>query len=179
MRLTDFQTAGPVTEGVLTAARSFLEEPRPLFYLWGGYGNGKTLLLKALVNEFNLSGRVAVYAKFSKMLWWMRQVFGENGDREGYLDRYERLKQVKALAVDELDKANMTAFAEEFQFDFFDDRYERGLRGECCTVFASNSPPGELPGYLQSRVGDGRCLVIENLGKDLRPHLGGADLRRQ
>lgn len=171
LRLADFRADGAVTGGVLRTARAFLAEPAPLLYLWGGYGNGKTLLLKALVNEFNERGEVAVYAKFSRLLWWMRQVFSENGDREGYLGRYERLKSVPVLAVDEFDKANLTAFAQEFQFDFLDERYEAGLRGECCTLFASNSPPDELPGYLLSRVEDGRCLVIENRGKDLRPHL--------
>jgi DNA replication protein DnaC len=173
LRLVDFKANGTVAGAVLAAAQSFLADPTPLLYLWGGYGNGKTLLLKSLVNEFNEQGRVAVYAKFSRLLWWMRQVFSDNGDREGYLGRYERLKRVPVLAVDEFDKANLTAFAQEFQFDFLDERYEAGLRGECCTVFASNSPPGELPGYLLSRVEDGRCLVIENRGKDLRPHLGG------
>ena len=171
LRLLDFRADGGVTGEVLSAARSFLAEPAPLLYLWGGYGNGKTLILKALTNEFNEVGQMAVYTKFVKLLWWMRQVFGENGDREGYVDRYGRVKRVPVLCVDEFDKANLTAFAQEFQFDFLDERYEAGLRGECCTVFASNSPPDELPGYLLSRVEDGRCLVIENRGKDLRPHL--------
>jgi len=171
LRLSDFKAGGAVTNDVLKATRAFLAEPAPLFYLWGGYGNGKTLLLKALVNEFNAVGRVAVYTKLTRLLWWMRQVFGENGDRESYLDRYGRVKRVPVLAVDEFDKANLTAFAQEFQFDFLDERYEAGLRGECCTVFVSNSPPGELPGYLLSRVEDGRCLVVENRGADLRPHL--------
>lgn len=173
LRLADFKAGNEMTGEVLRVAKTFLEAPAPLFYLWGGYGNGKTLILKALTNEFNGIGRMAMYTKFSQLLWWMRQVFGKNGDRESYLDRYGRIKQVPVLLVDELDKANLTDFALEFQFDFLDERYEAGLRGECFTVFASNSPPDELPGYLLSRIQDGRCLVVENKGKDLRPHLGG------
>ena len=171
LRLTNFSTGSQVTKTVLASVQAFLSEPCPILYLWGGYGNGKSLLLKSLVNEFNELGRVAVYTKFTSLLWWMRQVFGENGDKESYLDRYEQVKRVPVLAVDELDKANLTAFAQEFQFDFLDERYEAGLRGECCTVFASNSRPEDLPPYLMSRVMDGRCLVIENTGPDLRAHL--------
>lgn len=171
LRLADFKAGNAMTYGMLQAARAFLSEPCPLLYLWGGYGNGKTLLLKALINEFNEMGRVAVYTKLTRLLWYMRQVFGEDGDRESYLDRYGRIKAVPVLCIDEFDKANLTAFAQEFQFDFLDERYEAGLRGECCTVFASNSSPRELPGYLLSRVEDGRCSVIENAGKDLRPNL--------
>lgn len=172
LRLDDFKADNAVTGEVLMATRVFLDDPTPLFYLWGGSGNGKTLLLKALINEFNRRGRVAIYTKFTRLLWWMRQVFGDNGDRESYVDRYERIKRVPMLAVDEFDKANLTAFAQEFQFGFLDERYEAGLRGMCCTLFASNSPPDELPGYLLSRVLDGRCMVVENRGKDLRPYLG-------
>lgn len=171
LRLNDFKPTDDLAGEVLTAAQAFLADPAPLFYLWGGSGNGKTLLLKALVNEFNQLGRAAVYTKFTRLLWWMRQVFGDDGDRESYVDRYERIKCVPVLAIDELDKANLTAFAQEFQFDFLDERYESGLRGDGCTVFASNTPPGELPGYLRSRVTDGRCLVVENRGEDLRPYL--------
>jgi len=171
LRLADFRVGDGVTKSVLRAARAFLVQPTPLFYLWGGYGNGKSLLLKALVNEFNAAGYVAVYTKFSRLLWWMRQVFGDNGDQESYLGRYERLKRVPMLAVDEFDKVNLTDFAQEFRFDFFDERYEAGLRGECYTVFASNSAPEDLPGYLLSRIEDGRCLIVKNECKDLRPNL--------
>jgi len=172
LRLADFGVEDS-TRNVIIAARDFLRAEIPTLYLWGGPGSGKTLLLKALVNEFNIQGQVAVYAKFSRLLWWMRNVFGENGNREGYLDRYERLKRTSVLAIDEVDKANMTSFAMEFQFDFFDDRYEAGLRGESLTIFASNSPPDDLPPYLLSRLQDGRCRIVENMGPDLRPHLGG------
>lgn len=170
LRLSEFRPMDDLSEGVLIAARAFLADPSPLLYLWGGPGNGKTLLLKALVNEFNQRGRPAVYTKFTKLLWWMRQVFGD-GDRESYTDRYERIKRVPMLAIDEFDKANLTSFAQEFQFDFLDERYEAGLRGEGGTIFASNTPPDELPAYLLSRIMDGRCLVVENRAADLRPHL--------
>jgi len=128
--------------------------------------------LKALVNEFNERGYVAVYTKFSQLLWYMKQVFGRNGDKESFIERYNRLKRVPMLGIDEFDKANMTDFAMEFQFDFVDDRYVSGLRGKnCWTVFITNTKPDDLPGYLESRIKDGRCTIIENKSRDLRPHL--------
>lgn len=171
LQLADFKANSVATGETLAAVGEFLAAPRPLLYLWGGVGNGKTLLLKALVNEFNQMGQAAVYTKLTRLLWWMRQVFGDDGDRESYLDRYERIKRVPVVALDEFDKANLTAFAQEFQFDFMDERYEAGLRGEGCTIVASNTPPDELPPYLSSRVRDGRCLVVENEAADLRPFL--------
>lgn len=171
LRLIDFEANDRVTHKVLEAAQSFLAHPCSIFYLHGGPGNGKTLILKALVNEFNRTGFTAVYTSFFQLLWWMRQVFGKSGDRESFLDRYEHIKRVSVLAIDELDKVKQTDFVQEFQFDLINMRYEAGLRGECCTIFASNDPPDALSSYLLSRIRDNRCLVVENKAPDLRPYL--------
>lgn len=65
----------------------------------------------------------------------------------------------------------MTEFATEFQFDVLDERYRSAIDGETMTIFASNTPPIELPAPIRSRVMDGRFQVVHNPGGDARPQM--------
>lgn len=184
IRLADVSPQ-PKNQTVLTAARTFLARPRGWLYIWGGPGNAKTIILKALVNELNLAGHgPARYIKFSKLINHMREAFSQKAGREKmmakgvdraqwgdgtYMDRFERLKQIPILVIDEFDKARMTDFADEFRFDFLDDRYEQAIKGQTCLIFASQQPPDyHLPGPVATRFNDGRFQVVENLAGDSR-----------
>lgn len=185
-RLSDIAEI-PGNEAALRAARDFLDNPFGWLYLWGGPGNAKSEMLIAIVNEINLSGRgPAVYIKFSTLVNKMREAFSEQAHREkflasgkslddmanlGYLDRFELIKSIKILAIDELDKVRMTDFAQEFRFDFFDERYRQAGNGETMTIFASQSGPEDMPNPLKSRFNDGRFRVVENKAGDARPDM--------
>ena len=185
IRLSDVSPQ-PKNREVLTAAGNFLARPRGWLYIWGGPGNAKTIILKALINELNLAGKgPARYIKFSGLINHMREAFSQKAGREKlmakgvarslwgegtYMDRFERLKRIPILAIDEFDKARMTDFADEFRFDFLDDRYEQAIKGQTCLIFASQQPPdSHLPGPVATRFNDGRFQVVKNLAGDSRP----------
>lgn len=170
-------------EAMLRACKRMIERPFGWLYLWGTYGNAKTVALKAVCNHLSLAGyRPVVYIKFSRLVDIIRDAeaaryakgrhFEKNGTLElwdnGKIDLHDRLLRIKVLAIEEFDKARVTALMEEFRFDFLDDRYEQALRGETVTLFASQSPPEELPGALESRVNDNRFMVAYNDADDTR-----------
>lgn len=189
LRLSDI-TPLPGNEAMLKKCRQMLDRPWGWLYLWGGPGNAKTVALKAMCNHLSAAGyRPVVYIKFTRLVEIMRAAtaaqygkkthFEQNGGNmelwdNGPIDAYNRLLAIKVLAIEEFDKARETGLMEEFRFDFLDDRYEQALRGETITMFASQLPPEAMPGPLESRVNDGRFMVVENRAGDTRPTTGRA-----
>lgn len=185
-RLSDLTVTRENRE-MINAARQMIDDPGGWLYIWGGPGNAKSKVLIAIVNEINAAGNgPALYIKFSHLVNLMRDAFSEKSYRQkkaesgidsdnwqnlGYLDRFERLKEIPVLAIDELDKARLTEFAEEFRFDFLDERYRLAEHRIAATIFASQTPPVELPDPLRSRVEDGRFKVIHNQAGDARPEM--------
>ncbi len=177
---------------MLAECKVMLTDPFGWLYIWGGSGNAKSIALRAMCNHLSLKGYTpTVYIKFSRLAQLMRDAYSERTSRQqqfqkgvspdaitnlGYLDRFERLLQIKVLAIEEFDKARVTDFANEFRFDFLDDRYEQALQGETITLFAANSNPLELPQPLRSRIEDGRFRVVENTAGDARPDAQRGDI---
>ena len=89
----------------------------------------------------------------------------------GYIARFNELKAIKVLAIDEMDKARDTEFMFDFRFHFLDYRYRQAVNGETITLFASNSAPSNLSDVLWDRVRDGRFKVIHNTAGSARPHM--------
>ena len=167
---------------MLEVAYAFVKEPYGFVYIWGNVGNAKSDALIAIVNQINLAAGqvVAVYLKFSKLVEYMREAYIENEKRKThpeapptYSQRFDEIKHVKVLCIDEFDfdgeKQRETAFAREFRFDFLDDRYHLGTRGQVATVFASNSPPENLPEPIYDRMRDGRFQIVHNTAPSARP----------
>lgn len=170
-RLSDIAES-PANAAMLMAAREMVTNPYGWLYVWGGPGNAKTDALQAIVNELNFSGKgPAVYTTFSQVLEYMRQGFGDKADYD-YWQRFQRLKLVKVLAIDEMDKARRTEFAEEFRFNFLDDRYRSAIREETVTIFAGNTDPAKLEvDAIYDRIRDGRFKVVENQAASARPEM--------
>jgi len=166
-------------ESMLDSTAALLAEPYGWLWIHGGPGNAKSEVLIALVNEFNLSGRgPAVYTKFTAIVDYMRDAFSERKERDkhgaidlGYVARFEQLKAIKVLAIDEMDKARDTEFMFEFRFNFLDERYRQAINGETITLFASNGAPSALSDVLWDRVRDGRFKVIHNTAGSARPNM--------
>lgn len=171
-------------EEMLVACRRMLEKPRGWLYIWGGPGNAKTIALRAMCNELAARGFYPiVYIKFSRLVEIVRQAraaefakgeyLKKHGDLEDWDNSYEsaknRLLKIKVLAIEEFDKGKVTEFVEAFRFDFLDERYEQGVRGETITMFASQYHPSEFTEVpLVSRFMSGKFIIAENRAGDAR-----------
>jgi DNA replication protein DnaC len=133
---------------------------------WGTFGVGKSMLLKIIVNFYRKIGLPARYISLADLLANAREKFGESaGSVENVIDYYRKLP---VLAVDEVDRVNLTPWAMETTYRLLDSRFNS--RGELLTVVACNLSPLQMPenlGYLASRMRGG--LVVEVGGADLRP----------
>lgn len=156
---------------MLDAARAIIAKPYGWLYIWGGPGNAKTEALIAIVNELNTGGKgPAMYITLARLIEWVRDAF-RDGAQDSYTNRFERALHIKAMAIDEMDKARETDFSEEFRFHFLDERYRQAARGETVTIFASNTDPAKLPEPIYDRIRDGRFKIVENTAASARPHM--------
>lgn len=150
----------------LSAVRAFVDDPRAWLTLWGEYGNGKSHLLGAVVNACSEADIPAAYYTLPDLLDQVRESF------DGYYSPFmQRLRDLPVLAIDEIDKANLTPWAEEKIYQLVDARY-RAI-GSCGTVLAMNADPANAgsnsAAYIFSRMFDERSKVVELRGPDARP----------
>ena len=105
LRLDDVVGRGGDTSKMVALARRFVEEPWGFLTLWGGYGNGKTLILQAVVNEFReRHGIVGTYVRMHDLIEYVRAGYAADA-RDDARARYERLKALPVLAIDEFEAA--------------------------------------------------------------------------
>ena len=129
-----------------------------LVFLYGGFGQGKSLVLKIAVATALNEGRRAAYANLAGVLDDIRIAYDERENKMTELvRRMEWWTSLDVLAIDELDKVGQTDWARERIFQLLDARYQCAIRQEALTVIAANNQsPDELSGYLKSRIEDNR-----------------------
>ncbi len=158
---------------MLKACRSFVENPAGILTLWGGFGNGKTMCLQAVVNELIQRGVTAVYITAFDLFSHIRDAFNPRREvvSESAYNRLERFEDIRVLALDELDKVRPTDWLSEQLTDLIDKRHRRGLDGKHGTLIAMNTDPASQNDWIASRLMDGRNRVVHNTDADLRPGL--------
>lgn len=143
-------------------------------FMYGGYGQGKSLVLKIAVATALNEGKRAAYANLADVLDDIRIAYDERENKMTELvRRMEWWASLDVLAIDELDKVGQTEWARERIFQLLDARYQRAVRQEALTVIAANyQSTDELSGYLKSRIEDNRFVangyVIHLKGSDGR-----------
>lgn len=170
----------------LTAAWEAVHKPVGFLTLHGGHGTGKTHLLAGICNECLKAGKQVHYTTLAGFLDYLKAAFDPKAVMN-YTARYDRMLAVDVLAIDELEKASMTEWADEKLYQLLDDRYRRA--GQCLTVLASNNrlcdrneagqvtqtyhilPNSRYEGPIISRLLDGRFLVADMGDADARPSL--------
>lgn len=164
-RLLDYRVT-PGNNSAFTIIRDFLHNPNGMLTLWGANGLGKTHLLASLINRLTGERIGAVYYTLPDLLDVLREAVGA----DQYNSRIGRLFTVHVLAIDELDKARLTEWAEEKLYQLVDTRYRQ--IDHLGTLFAMNVNPAEmgLP-YLYSRMLEGK--IIQICGEDMRRTMAG------
>lgn len=137
--------------------------------IYGGYGVGKSGILKALVAACIKAAISARYVTADQILAQIRDTFGANNDNP--LDEQDLANiygNCRLLAVDEIDGINTNSvWAVNTLKGLLDMRHRR--QGYTCTLFATNLAPDQLPpsfGYLRSRLEQGNIVCMG--GNDLR-----------
>jgi DNA replication protein DnaC len=146
-----------------------------MIFLYGGFGQGKSLILKIAVATALKDGKRAAYADLASVLDDIRIAYDERENKMTELvRRMEWWTSLDVLAIDELDKVGQTEWARERIFQLLDARYQRAIRQEALTVIAANHQNlDELSGYLRSRIEDNRFAANGYI-----VHLRGSDGRK-
>lgn len=147
------------------AALRLARNPERFLTLTGSYGRGKSRILACIVNAANRNGMRAIYAVTPSLLADLRKGFNRDA-KVGYDELMDRVLTARVLCLDEFSQFNATNWAEDQICQIVDERYQRGR--ELLTCFALNAAIEELPEYLQSRMLDRQCCVIEVSGPDIR-----------
>lgn len=182
-RLAQLHPPGQAASGFaalldVNSMRSHVGRIRPLLtqgfgfaFIYGSYGTGKTTLLKATVEEAIGLGLEAKFTTSVELLDDLRGAFDGDNPNIELPARVKRWRSVPVLALDEVERINATSFVEERLFQLLNDRYQDAIEEHSLTLLASNLPPAKQPGYLSSRLNDGRCELVNLVGVDVRPGL--------
>ena len=169
---------GGYTKIMVEEVKRFAEKPYGMITLWGGPGNGKTISLMALTNHFKKQFPAqSRYVRFKDLIDYIRAGNAPDASEDA-IARYEQMKHMRFLAIDELEKVRDTKYAYEFRSAFLDDRYryarERDENSRLYTAFAMNSDPLSLPDHIYDRLQWGRNTpdgfrIIQNKDSSARP----------
>jgi DNA replication protein DnaC len=156
---------------MIEAAKLFDSGACDMLTLCGGVGLGKSATLMALINAANKrefgSG---YYVRFVDLMNIIRAGYKDNSSDT----KYNKLINVTVLAIDEIDKAKESEWAQEFRTLFFDDRYRQARNKLTKTVIAMNGDISDLPDHISDRLrwgiyADGGFRVVKVEGQSARP----------
>ena len=150
------------------SARKFAEDPSGWLFFTGRYGTGKTHLAAAIANEALRKGMDLIFQPVPDLLDQLRMTFGNSG--ESYEDRFERIRSVRLLILDDLGAQSSTAWAEEKLYQIINYRYVKKLP----TVVTSNVSLREMDGRIASRLRDPMVTRIIMQVPDYRDPLSGS-----
>lgn len=157
-------------EVAYNSARNFAEHLNGWLLLQGGYGTGKTHLAAAVAN-FVLSLNLPVlFLTVPDLLDWLRATY-EAGEDESYSERFEEIRNVHLLVLDDLGTQNATPWACEKLYQIINHRYSLKLP----TLVTTNQDLNEIDPRIASRLQD-RELVskVQINASDYRNPVGEA-----
>ena len=164
----DFKMVGNLAE-VLDIVRSTLALGYGWVYIWGGYGQGKTTILKTAVSLwFRNKSHSCGYVTMSDLVENVREAYDTESPTQEKVRRVDLYSTMDLLCVDEIDRLRSTEFMQETQFTVLDRRYQGSIYKHGVTIIASNKRPDTLGDYLKSRIMDQRFKVLELKVPDLR-----------
>ena len=147
-------------------AMEYAKRPQGWLILFGNYGVGKTHLAAAIANEALRRNYRVLFAIVPDLLDHLRSTFGPSSEVE-YDERFETIRDVALLVLDDLGTENTTPWAREKLFQIINHRYNFALP----TVITSNRKPEDIDPRIFSRMSD-RTLSEEHIMID------AADYRR-
>ena len=122
--------------------------------LMGGFGSGKTHLAAAIANQVVSLGVETLFLTVPDLLDWLRFTF--TSKETTYEKRFEEIRNIRFLILDDLGTQNATAWAREKLFQIINYRYIHKLP----TVITTNLSMTQIEDRVSSRLQD-RELVVK------------------
>ncbi|NWJ46607.1 MAG: ATP-binding protein [Chloroflexi bacterium] len=145
----------------------YARDPNGWLLFFGNFGTGKTHLAAAIANYALRNLKMKVYfTAVPDLLDYLRASFDPNSTGGSYDDRFEEIKNVPLLILDDLGTENASPWAREKLYQLINHRYNLKLP----TVFTTNVDMDMLDGRIRSRIGDAALcrLVLFNQADDYR-----------
>lgn len=172
LRFDNFEKRGRVGLGQLQAdslenaynqAKTFAENREGWLLMMGRYGCGKTHLAAAIANAAIESNVSTLFLTVPDLLDWLRYAYA--GSEMSFEDRFEEIREIPLLILDDFGTQNATAWAQEKIFQIINHRYINQLP----TVVTSNMMIDDFEGRVRSRIQDPNLVtVVKILAPDYR-----------
>jgi len=166
----DHQTNATL-EVAYNAGKTYAHKINGWLLIMGGYGCGKTHLAAAIANEVVSHNVETLFLTVPDLLDWLR--FTYSSTETSYEQRFDEIRNIKFLVLDDLGTQNATPWAREKLFQIINFRYIHQLP----TVITTNLNMNQIDDRISSRLQD-RNLVIKLQidAPDYRNPLGGEDI---
>jgi DNA replication protein DnaC len=172
LRFDNFEKRGRVGLGQLQAdslenaynqAKTFAENREGWLLMMGRYGCGKTHLAAAIANAAIEANIATLFLTVPDLLDWLRYAYA--GSDMSFEDRFEEIREIPLLILDDFGTQNATAWAQEKIFQIINHRYINQLP----TVVTSNMLIDDFEGRVRSRIQDPNLVtVVKILAPDYR-----------
>ncbi|OGO04558.1 MAG: hypothetical protein A2Y73_04980 [Chloroflexi bacterium RBG_13_56_8] len=156
MTLDTFQTDGygsrEVSEALrdaLETAREYAVRPSGWLVFTGAYGCGKTHLAAAIANYRVEQGLPVLFVVVPDLLDYLRAAYAPNSP-VGYDERFEQVRNVPLLILDDLGTQHATPWAAEKLYQILNYRYN----AELPTIITTNQSLDAMDPRLASRLRD-------------------------
>ena len=116
--------------------------------LRGTYGCGKTHLAAAIANDAVNNSIPTLFTTVPDLLDWLRFAYGDT--EESFEDRFEHIRQIDLLVLDDLGTQNATEWAKEKLYQIINYRYANRK----ATVITTNQKLDDMDGRIRSRLED-------------------------
>ena len=135
-------------EFAFNTSQSYAQHLNGWLLLMGGFGCGKTHLAAAIANEVISLGIETLFLTVPDLLDWLRYTYSSS--ETTYEQRFEEIRKINFLILDDLGTHNATDWAREKLFQIINYRYIHKLP----TVITTNLNMAQIEDRVSSRLQD-------------------------
>ncbi len=153
-------------------ARDFALQPSGWLIFTGSYGCGKTHLAAAVANHCVEHDMAVLFVAVPDLLDYLRATYAPDSSTT-YDDRFDQVRNVELLILDDLGTQNTTPWAAEKLYQILNYRHN----AELPTVITTNQSLGDVDPRLASRLRDQELVrTIPIYAPDYRARIKGETL---
>ena len=142
---TDDNSRTEAIKYILKYLENYKSEEMKGIYLHGNFGTGKTYLIAALFNELAKKGEKSAIIYLPEFLRTLKASFQTNEEEVTFSDKYEYIKNIPFLLIDDIGAENVTAWGRD---EILGTLLQYRMNENLPTFFTSNLSIEELENHL-------------------------------